>query len=59
MILPIRLFWNLHLPPRNKPGPAAVISLGLFAFACGVIKITFLLILNAEDITWAVADPVI
>src|SRR6186713_1288208 len=57
VILPIFLVWNLQLPSRTKFGLSALLSVGLFAGICSMIKISKTADLSkTDDITWAFTD---
>lgn len=56
-VLPVFLVWDLQLSTRVKLGIACLLSLGLFACACSIKKITETARLGAAtDITWEFTD---
>jgi len=54
VVLPVFLVWSLQLPNSSKIALSLLLSLGLFACACSIIKITFSARLGeTRDLTWA------
>ncbi|PVH67739.1 hypothetical protein DL98DRAFT_637722 [Cadophora sp. DSE1049] len=57
VILPMLLIWNLRVPARAKAGLCILLSLGLFAAVCSMIKISKTAQLGkTDDITWEFTD---
>ena len=56
-MLPVFLVWHLQLPSRTKFGLSALLSVGLFAGICSMIKISKTADLGkTDDIIWAFTD---
>jgi len=52
-ILPVSILWGLNMPARQKLGLGGLLSLGLLAAVCGIVKVNYLAGLNARsDLTW-------
>ncbi|KAH8599669.1 hypothetical protein B0O99DRAFT_610635 [Bisporella sp. PMI_857] len=57
VVLPLIFVWNLSLPSRAKFGLTILLSLGLFAAVCSMIKISKTSQLGkTQDITWEFTD---
>jgi hypothetical protein len=57
VVLPLIFVWNLRLPSRAKIGLTVLLSLGLFAAICSMIKISKTSQLGkTQDITWEFTD---
>lgn len=56
-LMPITIVYDLQLNWRKKVGLSCLMGMGVFAFACAVVKTTKLTELNARaDITYVTAD---
>ena len=48
-IIPATIVWGLNMPKRKRLGLVAILSPGLAAAVCGIVKVNFLAGLNARS----------